>query len=317
MEVHLIDGTYELFRQFFGQKGRVHEATDAVDVAATTGVLSSVLTMIDEGATHLAAATDHRIESFRNDLWPGYKTSAGVAEELLAQFPILEASLEAMGVKVLAMNDLEADDGLASAAAIAEADPAVTRVLIWTPDKDLAQCVRGQRVVQVDRRNNVLYDEAAVVAKYGVAPASIPDWLALVGDKADGFPGLPGWGKQSAAAVLSHYLHLEQVPADVASWEPAVAGRVRSAPALAERLHDEFDLALLFRDLATLRVDRSLVAGTESLKWEGPRETFPEMAAYLRSTRLSERATELASRVARETGPGADSPSPVPAFDQE
>ncbi|MGO9558729.1 MAG: 5'-3' exonuclease H3TH domain-containing protein [Acidimicrobiales bacterium] len=296
MEVHLIDGTYELFRQFFGQKGRVHEATDGVDVAATTGVLSSVLTMIDEGGTHFAVATDHRIESFRNDLWPTYKTSAGVARELLAQFPILETSLAAMGVTVLAMDELEADDGLASAAAVADADPDVTRVLIWTPDKDLAQCVRDQRVVQVDRRNNALLDEAAVTGKYGVPPASIPDWLALVGDSADGFPGLAGWGKQSAASVLSHYGHLEQIPADVADWDPQLARRVRSAPALAARLQDEFQLALLFRDLATLRVDRSLVPDVASLEWVGPAKSFVETTAYLRSTRLLDRATELAAR---------------------
>jgi 5'-3' exonuclease len=296
MEVHLIDGTYELFRQFFGQKGHIHEATDGVDIAATTGVLSSVLTMIDEGGTHFAVATDRRIESFRNDLWPGYKTSAGVAPELLAQFPILEASLEAMGVTVLAMDELEADDGLASAAAITDADSDVTRVLIWTPDKDLAQCVRGRRVVQVDRRNKMLLDETAVTEKYGVPPASIPDWLALMGDSADGFPGLAGWGKQSAATVLSHYGHLEQIPADVANWDPLLTRKVRSAPALAARLQEEFELALLFRDLATLRVDRSLLAGTGALEWTGPAESFAETARYLRSTRLLERATELGAR---------------------
>ena len=294
MDVHLIDGTYELFRQFFGQKGRSREAKDGLDVAAVVGVLSSVLTMLEEGATHLAVATDHRIESFRNEMWPTYKTSAGVAPELLAQFPVLEDALAVMGVPLLAMDELEADDGLASAAAVAADDPAVGRVLIWTPDKDLAQCVREDRVVQVDRRNKALLDESAVVAKFGVLPESIPDWLALVGDSADGFPGLAGWGKQSAAVVLSHYVHLEAIPPDATSWDPALLKRVRSAPTLAARLAEERELAWLFRDLATLRVDRSLVAGTAGLEWNGPLDTFGSMADYLGSPRLAERAAALA-----------------------
>ncbi|MHB1986944.1 MAG: 5'-3' exonuclease [Acidimicrobiales bacterium] len=290
MEVHLVDGTYELFRQFFGQKSRTRLAQDGVDVAATLGVLSSLLTMIDEGTTHLAVATDHRIESFRNQMWPGYKTSRGVAPQLLAQFPILEEALSAMGVLVLAMDELEADDGLASAAAVVDADPSVERVLIWTPDKDLAQCVRGRRVVQVDRRNKVLLDEQAVVAKYGVLPSSIPDWLALVGDSADGFPGLGGWGKQSAAAVLRRYGHIEEIPRAVADWDPGLVTSLRSAPALARRLVADWELALLFRDLATLRIDRSLVETTSAFYWRGPLGSFRDTASYLGSPHLAERA---------------------------
>ncbi len=294
MDVHLVDGTYELFRQFFGQKARRRSA-DGQDVTAVTGVVSSLLTMISEGATHLAVATDHRIESFRNDLWPGYKTSAGVAPELLAQFPILEDALRELGLLVLAMDELEADDGLASAAHVAASDPAVDRVLIWTPDKDLAQCVRDERVVQVDRRNKAILDEEAVLAKYGVLPESIPDWLALVGDSADGFPGIAGWGKQSAAAVLRHYVHLEQIPSDAAAWATEVLARVRSAPTLAARLCDDHDLAELFRSLATLRVDDSLVAGTKAFEWRGPSDGFDELVGRLGSPALSERASGLAA----------------------
>ncbi len=296
MEVHLVDGTYELFRQHFGQKGRSHPAADGLEVAAVTGVLNSVLTMIGEGATHVAVATDHRIESFRNDLWPGYKTSAGVAPELLAQFPVLEESLEAMGVTLLAMDELEADDGLASAAAVAAADGRVDRVLIWSPDKDLAQCVRGERVVQVDRRNQKLIDEAGVREKFGVLPESIPDWLALVGDSADGFPGIPGWGKQSAARVLEHYLHLEAIPEEARHWDPSLAKRLRSGQLLAERLAAGLELAYLFRDLATLRVDRGLVASIDELFWAGPTQRFPATAAHLRAPRLAERAADLVPR---------------------
>lgn len=292
MDVHLVDGTYELFRQYFGQKDRRLRSADGTDVAAVTGVVGSVLTMLSEGATHLAVATDHRIESFRNDLWPGYKTSAGVAPELLAQFPVLEDALAACGVYVLAMDELEADDGLASAAAVADDDEEVDRVLIWTPDKDLAQCVRGSRVVQVDRRNKALLDEAAVTAKFGVPPTSIPDFLALVGDSADGFPGLRGWGRQSTAAVLRHYPHLEEIPLDAADWAPELRSTVR-APALSARLAEDKALALLFRDLATLRIDRELVSTVESLRWKGPRDDFEAFALDLSSPALAARARDL------------------------
>lgn len=297
MEVHLVDGTYELFRQFHGQKGRPRLASDGQDVAAVAGVVSSVITMLEEGATHVAVATDTRIESFRNDMWPAYKSSAGVPPELLAQFPLLETALEALGVVLLAMDDLEADDGLASAAATAEADPAVERVLIWTPDKDLAQCVRSSRVVQVDRRNKAVLDEAAVLARYGVLPESIPDWLGLVGDSSDGFPGLRGWGKQSAATVLRRYRHLEEIPPDASAWDPLVLRSVRSAATLCERLRDDWGAALLFRDLATLRIEPGLVPDVDGLSWRGPRASFSETAAFLSSPRLTERADKLAARV--------------------
>lgn len=294
MDVHLVDGTYELFRQFFGQKNRRPRAADGTDVAAVVGVLGSVLTMVSEGATHVAVATDHRIESFRNDLWPGYKTSAGVAPELLAQFPLLEEALVACGVFLLAMDELEADDGLASAAAVAEAASEVDRVLIWTPDKDLAQCVRGSRVVQVDRRNKALLTEEAVLAKFGVLPTSIPDFLALVGDSADGFPGLRGWGRQSTAAVLRHYPHLEDIPADPADWAPELTAVVR-APALGARLVEDRELALLFRDLATLRVDPTLVPSVDLLRWRGPGADFDVLARTLSAPALADRAHALAS----------------------
>jgi 5'-3' exonuclease len=295
MEIHLIDGTYELFRQFFGQRHRI-EKSDGTDVAATVGVLGSLLTMIEEGATHLAVATDHKIESFRNDLWPGYKTGAGVDPALLAQFPILEDSLRAMGVAVFAMDELEADDGLASLAAIAADSSEVDRVLIWTPDKDLGQCVRGERVVQVDRRNQRIMDEKGIWEKFGVAPSSIPDWLALVGDSADGFPGIAGWGKQTASSVLAHYGHLEQIPSLPASWDDGLRNRVRSVATLSARLQEDFELALLFRDLATLRVEKDLVSGPEDLLWGGPLASFPELARELSAERLAERADRLAAR---------------------
>lgn len=295
MEVHLIDGTYELFRQFFGQRHRT-ERTDGTDVAATVGVLSSLLTMFEEGATHLAVATDHKIESFRNDLWPGYKTGEGIDPLLLAQFPLLEESLAAMGVAVFAMDELEADDGLASLAAIAERSPEVDRVLIWTPDKDLGQCVRGSRVVQVDRRNQRIMDEAGIWEKFGVAPSSIPDWLALVGDSADGFPGIAGWGKQTASSLLAHYGHLEKIPLEPTAWEADLRKRVRSVPTLCLRLQEDFELALLFRDLATLRLDNELAPGPAALFWSGPREGFAELASSLSAPRLAERADRLASR---------------------
>jgi 5'-3' exonuclease len=253
----------------------------------------SVLTMMAGGASHVGVATDHVIESFRNDLWPGYKTGDGVPETLWAQFPLLEAALGALGVTVWAMVELEADDALASAAAVAADDPAVERVLVCTPDKDLSQCVRGRRVVQLDRRKDVVTDEDGVRARYGIGPASIPDWLALVGDSADGFPGLPGWGKQSASAVLGHYEHLEDVPARAVDWDPDVRRAVRSAPKLAERLAAEMDVAMLFRDLATLRVDRSLLASVGDLEWRGPTSEFGDIARFLRDPALAGRAASL------------------------
>src|SRR6267378_4923017 len=249
MDVHLIDGTYELFRHFFAVPASAD--VNGQEVGAVRGVLTSVLSMIDRGATHLGVATDHVVESFRNDLYPGYKTSEGVPAELLPQFPVLEEALEAMGVVVWPMVDYEADDALASAACQAAKDDRVRQVLICTPDKDLSQCVVGTRVVQLDRRREILRDEAGVVAKFGVKPQSIPDYLAVVGDSADGFPGLLGWGVKAAALTLSQYLHLEDIPKDWREWHPSI----RSARTLSESLFTGWDDALLFRTLATLRLD--------------------------------------------------------------
>jgi 5'-3' exonuclease len=292
--VHLVDGTYELFRHFYGAPPR--SSSEGGEVGAVRGVVQSLLTMLGSGATHMGVATDHVIVSFRNQLWPGYKTGEGVDEVLMAQFPLLEAALVAMGVKVWPMVELEADDALASAAAVAADDRGVGQVVICTPDKDLAQCVRARRVVQLDRRKDVITDEDAVRARYGIAPLSIPDWLALVGDSADGFPGLLGWGKQSASTVLGHYEHLEAIPAAVADWDPALRRAVRSAPKLAERLASDMEHALLFRDLATLRVDRSLLVSVEDLEWKGPGADFEDIARFLRDPALADRAGALASR---------------------
>ncbi len=230
MKVHLVDGTYELFRHFFGAPP--HQNAKGEEVAAVRGVLSSVLQLIDEGATHVGVATDHVIESFRNDMWPGYKTGDGVDPVLKSQFWPLEDALRALGVLVWPMVDVEADDALASGAAVAGDDARVDQVVICTPDKDLGQCVRGNRVVQLDRRQRLLIDEGGVVAKFGVSPASIPDYLALVGDSADGFPGLSGWGAKSAAAVLARWVHLEDIPADPDGWEVVVRGAQKLATTL-------------------------------------------------------------------------------------
>jgi 5'-3' exonuclease len=289
MEVHLLDGTYELFRHFFAVPSR--RDPNGQEVGAVGGVLGTVLTILEDGATHVGVATDHVIESFRNDLWPGYKTGAGVDPELMSQFPLLEEALEALGVTVWAMVPQEADDALAAAAAVAAADRRVRRVFVCTPDKDLAQCVRDPRVVQLDRRNRRLIDEAAVREKFGVEPDSIPDWLALVGDSADGFPGLPGWGAKSASTVLARYQHLEDVPEDPGTWEVSVRG----APKLAATLADKRELALLFRDLATLRTDAD-VGPVDDWRWPGPTGAFPEWAERLRVGGLANRARRLAER---------------------
>lgn len=275
MDVHLIDGTYELFRHFHA----VPSARDADgrDVAAVRSVLHSLLAMVRRGATHVGVATDHVIESFRNDLWPGYKTGAGIDPDLWAQFPLLEEALTVAGFVVWPMIDVEADDALASAAAIAARDPRVTRVLICTPDKDLAQCVQGSRVVQVHRRTNVTLDEDGVRAKFGVAPASIPDYLALVGDDADGYPGLRGWGAKSAARVLARYLHLEAIPSHYRQWEASPA----NPAALSRTLNEERERALLFRTLATLRADLPVFDDVEVLRWTGPRPEFMALAERL------------------------------------
>ena len=288
MKVHLVDGTYELFRHFYGAPP--HRNAAGQEVAATRGVVSSVLQLLADGATHVGVATDHVIESYRNDLWPGYKTGEGVDPDLWSQAWPLEAALDALGVVVWPMVDTEADDALASAATVAADDPAVEQVLICTPDKDLAQCVRGDRVVQLDRRRDTLVDEGGVVAKFGVGPASIPDYLALVGDSADGFPGLPGWGAKSAATVLARWAHIEDIPADPAGWEVAVRGAAK----LAAVLQASFDDALLFKELATLREDRTLLGSVEDLRWVGPTGSFPGICDELDAPGLARRAAALA-----------------------
>ena len=279
MDVHLIDGTYELFRHFFA----VPSARDdqGREVGAVRGVVGSTLGLLNSGATHVGVATDHVVESFRNKLWRGYKTSEGVPPELLSQFPLLEEALTALGVVVWPMVEFEADDALASAAAIAERDKRVERVIIRTPDKDLAQCVRGKRVVQFVVRTRTFVDEAGVIAKFGVPPASIPDYLALVGDSSDGYPGLPGWGAKSSSAVLARFGHLEAIPADWRDWHANA-----SRPAvLAETLIRERDKAMLFRDLATLRSDLDLYKDVDELRWKGPTKAFAALAARLDSAR--------------------------------
>ncbi len=290
--VHLVDGTYELFRHFFGQPSR--ESADGMEIGATRGVLLSVLQLLGEGATHVGVATDHVIESFRNELWAGYKTGEGIESLLRNQFDLLEQSLDAMGVAVWAMVELEADDALASAAAVASDDASIAQIIICTPDKDLAQCVVGDRVVQLDRRQDKTIDADGVVQKFGVAPESIPDWLALVGDSADGFPGLQGWGKVSASSVLSRYGHLEEIPDDAAQWDEPLRKKVRGAAGLAARLADQRELAMLFRTLATLRVDRTLLGHVDDLRWEGPKPEFVEVCDYLRDPSLARRTHDLA-----------------------
>jgi len=291
MRVHLLDGTYELFRHFFGQPPRA--ADDGTEIGATYGVVTSVLLMLEGGVTHLGVATDHVIRSFRNDLWADYKTGDEVPDVLRSQFEPLEDALRALGVVVWPMVEVEADDALASAASVAADDRSVEQVLICTPDKDLAQCVVGNRVVQLDRRKDVITDEDGVRAKFGVSPRSIPDWLALVGDSADGFPGLPGWGKRSAALVLAHYEHLDAIPDDVERWDPSVRKAVRGADRLATTLSRERDLVGLFRDLATLRIDRDVLPDVAGLEWRGPTPAFEDVCRRLRSPVLAKRAAAL------------------------
>src|SRR5579863_6440610 len=283
MDVHLIDGTYELFRHFFAVPG----AADAngQEIGAVRGVLTSVLSMLERGATHIGVATDHVVESFRNNLYPGYKTSEGVPLELLSQFPILEEALESMGVMVWPMVYFEADDALASAASKAARDERVRQVFICTPDKDLSQCVMGTRVVQLDRRRDILRDEASVVAKFGVMPQSIPDYLAVVGDSADGFPGVSGWGAKAAALTLSQYPHLEDIPKDWREWHPSI----RKARLLSESLSSAWSDALLFRTLATLRLDVPVFDSVEDLRWKGPRSNFEESCNRMKSPDLLRR----------------------------
>jgi 5'-3' exonuclease len=277
-DVHLVDGTYELFRYHYAPNNRDPEK------GAARGVLGSLLQLVEEGATHIGVATDHVIESFRNDLWATYKDGSGVEPELKAQFPVLEELLELAGFA-------EADDGLAAGATLAAADDDVERVVICTPDKDMAQLVGG-KVWQWDRRQDKWFDTEAVQEKFGVLPESIPDWLALVGDSADGFPGLPGWGAKSAAAVLARYLHIEDIPPAAGQWDITV----RSGAKLAKVLQDRLDDALLFRTLATLQTDAPVSDSVADMAWTGPRPGFDELAERLDAGRNAERAHRLAAR---------------------
>ena len=284
MRIHLVDGTYELFRYHFSPGNR------DPDRGAARGVVHSMLQLVDDGATHVGIATDQVIESFRNELWPGYKTGEGVPPELMNQFPLVEEALASAGFCVWPMVEHEADDALGAAARRAAADPSVEQVVICTPDKDLAQCVTADdRIVQYDRRQQKLIDHDGVVDKFGVSPESIPDYLALVGDTADGFPGLPGWGARSTATVLSHYRHLENIPDAVGQWEVSVRGSAKLAATLAENR----DLALLFRRIATIDDDAPTFDGLEDLAWTGPTAEFPEIIGKLGGDHLVERADNL------------------------
>ncbi|MFZ0996396.1 MAG: 5'-3' exonuclease H3TH domain-containing protein [Candidatus Dormiibacterota bacterium] len=287
VQVHLVDGTYELFRQHHGLPEPLRSRPDA----AVRAVVAGTITLLESGATHVGVATDHVVESFRNRLWPGYKSSVGMDRAILAQFGPLEEALTQLGVALWPMTELEADDALASAAAVAGDDPEVERVLILTADKDLAQAVRGERVIQLDRRRGRIIDHDGVVEKFGVEPTSIPDLLALVGDQADGFPGLPGWGARSAATVLARFRHIGDIPQDPASWGVSVRGAER----LAVTLRESSELARLFLDLATLRVERDLLPSVAALRWSGP---GPGLAAMLESWgtgSLMKRVADLAA----------------------
>jgi 5'-3' exonuclease len=277
MVVHLLDGTYELFRHFYGLK---RTNLPERPLSAVAGVLGTVVLMLEEGATHIGVATDHIIESFRNELWPGYKTGAGIDPRLWAQFHPLEEALVAMGVTTWPMVEIEADDALASAAFLAARDPRVEKVCIWTPDKDLAQCVDDARVVQMDRRSGEMRDAARVRAKFGVDPRFIPDYLALVGDAADGYPGIPGVGPKTAARLINQYGHLEQFPLDV--------------------LRENRGQALLFKTLATLRCDAPLFEDVDELRWTGPSDSFARFVEKADMGRLAERVRRLAEKVAHD-----------------
>jgi 5'-3' exonuclease len=295
VRVHLIDGTYELFRQHYGQVAR---HADAGPTAAAAGVVASTLELVADGATHIGVASDHVIESFRNDMWPGYKTSAGMDPGLLAQIPVMEALLEACGFTVWAEVEHEADDALGAAAAVADADPRVEQVWIVTPDKDLGQCVRGTRVVQYDRRKREIVDEDGVIAKFGVGPGSIADYLALVGDSADGYPGIPGWGAKSTAAVLAKFGSIEAIPQSSGEWG---LGGLRGIEKLSKALRDNFADALLFKRIATVELDVA-VGTVDEWEWHGPTERFEEAATVAGVPELVGRAYGALKRRANRTG---------------
>jgi 5'-3' exonuclease len=290
MDVHLVDGTYELFRYHFAPNNR------DLEKGATIGVVGTLLQLVSDGATHVGVATDHVIESFRNDLWPGYKSSAGMPRELLAQFPLVELAMEVAGFTVWPQVAYEADDAMAAAAVMAAADDRVERVVICTPDKDLGQCVGG-KVIQYDRRKGQEFDAAGVEARLGVPPTSIPDLLALVGDSADGFPGLPGWGAKSAAAILRRWGHLEDIPADPVTWDAGIRG----APKLNAVLREQFELALLFRRIATVETDAPVSESVDELRWTGPPDpdAFAAMCDKLDAPNLLRRSDALVARLDR------------------
>ncbi|TMI14846.1 flap endonuclease [Candidatus Bathyarchaeota archaeon] len=287
MDIYLVDGTYELFRHFYALPTHANDRGE--EVAATRGVLNSIAGMLESGITHIGVATDHVIESFRNNLWPGYKTSEGVDPRLMSQFPMLEEALQAMGVMVWPMVELEADDALAGAAASLRKLGKVSRIYICSPDKDLAQCVRDDSVVQLDRRTRSVRNEAGVIERFGVPPSSIPDYLALVGDDADGYPGLDGWGEKSTAAVLSIYSHLEDIPHREETWKV----QPRSAARLATVLQDNFKLALLFRNLATLRTKEPHISSSDEVFWNGSRTAFPAICERVDDLRLIDRVANI------------------------
>tara|TARA_B100000929_G_scaffold72432_1_gene55828 strand:- start:2123 stop:2995 length:873 start_codon:yes stop_codon:yes gene_type:complete len=288
MEIHLVDGTYELFRHYFAVPS--HKTSEGVEVAATRGVLGTLVRLLEDGATHVGVATDHVVESFRNDLFDGYKTGEGTPPEIMSQFPLVEALVEAAGFITFPMIEFEADDALASAARIAKEDPLVNRILICSPDKDLAQCVTDDgKVVQFDRRQEVIYDATGVREKFGVSPSSIPDFLALVGDSADGIPGLPGWGAKSSSLLLACYGTIEKIPLDPNKWDVPVRG----AEKLAETLSQNFKKAQLYKDLTILRDNVSVMSNVSELEWVAPKEYFTELCDRLDASKLAERLKNL------------------------
>jgi len=288
MEIHLVDGTYELFRHYFAVPS--HKTSEGVEVAATRGVLGTLVRLLEDGATHVGVATDHVVESFRNDLFDGYKTGEGTPPEIMSQFPLVEALIEAAGFITFPMIEFEADDALASAARIAKEDPSVKRILICSPDKDLAQCVTDDgRVVQFDRRQEIIYDATGVREKFGVSPSSIPDFLALVGDSADGIPGLPGWGAKSSSLLLASYGTIEKIPLDPNKWDVPVRG----AEKLAETLSQNFKKAQLYKDLTILRDNVSVMSNVSELEWVAPKEYFTELCDRLDASKLAERLKNL------------------------
>ncbi|MEC7909005.1 MAG: 5'-3' exonuclease H3TH domain-containing protein [Actinomycetota bacterium] len=284
MEIHLVDGTYELFRHYFAVPS--HKTSEGIEVAATRGVLGTLVRLLEDGATHIGVATDHVVESFRNDLFDGYKTGEGTPPEIMSQFPLVEALIEAAGFITFPMIEFEADDALASAACIAKEDSTVNRILICSPDKDLAQCVTDDgRVVQFDRRQEIIYDVAGVRKKFGVSPSSIPDFLALVGDSADGIPGLPGWGAKSSSLILDRYGTIEEIPLDPNKWDVSVRG----AGKLAETLSQNFNEAQLYKNLTILREDVPVMSNVSELEWVSPKEHFTQLCDRLDASKLAER----------------------------